>query len=197
MKLFFLPAILAALALSAAALTKTASAGDLKVVDCNGFDLVYDDRSPNTKCFTVEDSGVQVSTKVDRIVVVTSSYELIFTYVAGGHRTYLPIETLQKQVDNAKFFSDTDAWLPERKYDGFDIAVFSGTVKDGEPPVNCAIFARYSGEPGNYEFDGGPGYKNLAQGLYCALSGDAVLMNPPDNFYRVVETVIGKLHMPN
>src|SRR5437764_876997 len=76
-------------------------------------------------------------------------------------------------------------------------AAFEGFQKAGDLPALCAGFSRYSGlSTGPYEYEGGTGYRNHAVGLYCALSGQAALVNPPDNFYRVVEDALGKLHLP-
>jgi len=62
--------------------------------------------------------------------------------------------------------------------------------------MDCAIFSRYSGNPGNYEFDAGPGYPNRVVGYYCAPPG---FLTPPqrgDGFYGLVETALGRLKLP-
>jgi hypothetical protein len=140
--------------------------------------------------------GNQTEAKLQRLVAKGTSYELILTYTASKFRTYLPIRSLRHIIEKNSFFSRTDNWQAIQKFAGFDFAAFNGYGKAGDPPLLCAGFARYSGEPGVGEFEGGPGYKNLADGVYCVLSGDSTLIHPVDNFYRLVESVIGKLHLP-
>jgi hypothetical protein len=165
-------------------------------VDCSTIDLKYDGPATTTKCMALDRFGNQTETKFQRLVAESSSYEMIVTYSAAKFHAYLPIRSLQQQVDDAGYFGDTDNWQPTQKFGGFDIAVFEGFAKAGDKPVLCAAFSRYGGNPGNYEFDGGPGFKNLAEGLYCAFSGQSALISPVDNFYRLIEDVIGKLHWP-
>ena len=188
-------AILAVLAIGAGAFASPACAGEMKEVSCNTIALKYSGEARETKCLYYDDVGNQTEAVVQRIIVKFDTSELIVSHTAGRFRTYLPIQPLRGTV-NGQYFSDTDNWQPETKYAGFDIAAFNGYESSGSQPVLCAAFARYSGNPGNYEFDAGVGYRNLAEGIYCAFSGQAALINPIGNFYRVVEDALSKTQFP-
>jgi hypothetical protein len=188
--------ILALGALGTSLLPSISRAADMKEVACSAIDLKYDGEATTTKCMQVDDVGNQTEAQVQRIIVKTSTSEMIVTYYAGRFRTYFPLRPLHHMIEQGGYFADIDNWQAEHKFGGFDIAAFNGFGKAGDAPTLCAGFARYSGQPGNYEFDGGPGYKNLAEGIYCVFSGEAALINPVDNFYRVVEGVLGKMHLP-
>jgi hypothetical protein len=188
-------AILAALAIGAAVFARPACAGAMNEVSCSSIALKYTGEARETKCLYYDDVGNQTEVVVQRIIVKLGTSELIVSHTASKFRTYLPIQPLRSTV-NGQYFSDTDNWQPEAKYAGFDIAAFNGYEKSGSQPVLCAAFSRYSGNPGNYEFDGGVGYKNEAEGIYCAFSGQAALINPIDNFYRVVEDALSKVQFP-
>ena len=181
---------------STALLPGPSHAADAQEVSCSAIELKYDGPATMTKCLQLDQFGNQTEVKIQRLIAETSSSQLIITYYAAKFRTYFPIRPLRQVINDAHYFSGTDNWQAEQKYAGFDIAAFDGLGKAGDPPTLCAGFVRYSGQPGNYEFDNGPGYRNVAQGLYCVFSGQAALINPPDNFYRLVEDVIGKLHLP-
>ena len=172
-----------------------ARAGDMKEVSCNTIQLKYSGDARETKCLYYDDVGNQTEVVTQRIVVKTGTSELIVSHTASKFRTYLLLHPLRTLIEGA-YFSDTDNWQAETKYAGFDIAAFNGYESSGSQPVLCAAFARYSGNPGNYEFDDGVGYKNLAEGIYCAFSGQAALINPIDNFYHVVEDALSKVQFP-
>ena len=186
-------AICVALAIAAAA--GPARAGDMKEVSCSTIQLKYSGDARETKCLYYDDVGNQTEVVTQRIVVKTGTSELIVSHTASKFRTYLLLHPLRTLIEGA-YFSDTDNWQAETKYAGFDIAAFNGYESSGSQPVLCAAFARYSGNPGNYEFDDGVGYKNLAEGIYCAFSGQAALINPIDNFYHVVEDALSKVQFP-
>jgi hypothetical protein len=188
-------AIFVALTVAVAAVAGPARAGDMKEVSCSTIALKYSGDAKETKCLYYDDVGNQTEAVIQRIIVKTGTSELIVSHTASKFRTYLPIRPLRSSIDG-QYFSDTDNWQAETKYAGFDIAAFNGYENSGSQPVLCAAFARYSGNPGNYEFDGGVGYKNLAEGIYCAFSGQAALINPIDNFYRVVEDALSKVQFP-
>ena len=172
-------------------------AGTAQDVSCSNIELKYEGPTATTKCLQLDDFGNRTEAKIQRLIAQDKSYELILTYYAGKFHTYFPIRSLQQQVDDAAYFADTDNWLPEQKFGGFDVAVFNGFVKSGDKPTLCAAFSRYSGlSSGPYEYEGGTGYRNHTTGLYCAFSGQAALLSPPDNFYRLIESVIGKSHLP-
>jgi hypothetical protein len=127
--------------------------------------------------------------------VDTDSTQFVISYTASKFKTYLLMRPVRSIVEG-QYFSDTDNWQPSTKYAGFEIAAFNGYKSSGSTPVLCAAFARFSGNPGNYEFDAGVGYKNLADGIYCAFSGQAALINPIDNLYRAAEDALAKVTFP-
>jgi hypothetical protein len=188
-------AIFLALTIAVAAVAGPARAGDMKEVSCSTIALKYSGDAKETKCLYYDDVGNQTEAIVQRLIVKTGTSELIVSHTASKFRTYLPMRSLRSMIDGG-YFSDTDNWQAETKYAGFDIAAFNGYESSGSQPVLCAAFARYSGNPGNYEFDDGVGYKNVAEGIYCAFSGQAALINPIDNFYRVVEDALSKMQFP-
>ena len=188
--------ILALGALGTSLLPGISRAADMKEVACSAIDLKYDGEATMTKCMQVDDVGNQTEAQVQRIIVKTSTSEMIVTYYTGKFRTYFPLRSLHNMIEQGRYFADIDNWQAERKFGGFDIAAFNGFGKTGDAPTLCAGFARFSGQPGNYEFPDGPGYKNVAEGIYCVFSGEAALIDPVDNFYRVVEGVLGKMHLP-
>jgi len=188
-------AIFVALTIAVAAVAGPARAGDMKEVSCSTIALKYSGDAKETKCLYYDDVGNQTEAIVQRLIVKMDTSELIVSHTASKFRTYLPMRSLRSMIDGG-YFSDTDNWQAEMKYAGFDIAAFNGYESSGSQPVLCAAFARYSGNPGNYEFDDGVGYKNVAEGIYCAFSGQAALINPIDNFYRVVEDALSKVQFP-
>ena len=172
-------------------------ADDMKTVSCSGFELSYSDASAKQSCAELDQQGNQTEAEYKRLEAETSSYFLTVTVGEGKFKTYFPERELRDQVDSAHFFADTDNWLEIRKFAGFEIAAFDGYRTAGATPTLCVAFSRYTGNmSGQYEYPGGPGYKNHTLGLYCPLTGQAALINPPDNLYRAAEDAIGKLQLP-
>jgi hypothetical protein len=171
-----------------------AEAGEMKEVSCSAIEMKYTGGG-DIACYSYDDQGNQTEAVTQRIVVKTHSSEFVVSYTASKFKTYLLMRPLRSLVEG-QYFADTDNWQLSTKYAGFEIAAFNGYESSGSTPVLCAAFARFSGNPGNYEFDSGVGYKNLADGIYCALSGQAALINPIDNLYRVVEDALGKVAFP-
>ena len=172
-------------------------AASMNEVSCSGFTLSYDGPSATSRCYELDEEGNQTEVKIQRLVAKGASFEMVVTYSAGKFHTYFPIRSLRQQVEENAYFSDTDNWQAEQKFGGFDMAIFQGFAKAGDLPALCVAFSRYGGQStGPYEYDGGVGFRNIAEGLYCALSGQAALVNPPDNFYRLIEGVIGQLQFP-
>src|SRR5260221_5534740 len=160
---------------------------ELKDVDCTGFALSYDGHYATQKCSELDRYGNQTEAVYKRLTIKDTAYEMLVTYAEGKFRTYFPEQSLRDQIEGAHYFSDTDNWQTIRNYGGFEVAVFEGYQKAGSPPILCAGFSRYSGnQSGQYEYPGGPGYPHSALGLYCAFSGQAALINPIDNFYRLM-----------
>jgi hypothetical protein len=185
-----------ALLFAAAALPRPAHSDAMKEVSCSEIGLKYGGTATKTKCLQLDQVGNQTEVEIQRLIVDNATNELIVSYYASKFRTYLPLESLRQIVNGNRYFAETENWQAIHKYAGFEIAAFNGLGKSGDAPILCAGFARFSGEPGNYEFDGGPGYKNLTEGIYCVSSGGAALISPIDNFYSVVDGVIGKLQLP-
>lgn len=185
-----------ALTMSVAATFNIASAASMKEVDCSVLDLKYEAPATKVRCLQLDDVGNQTEVKIERIVATNESSELIFTHYASKFRTYLRLTPLQNTIESEGYFSAIENWQTPEKYAGFDISAFNGVQKSGDAPALCAGFARFSGSPGNYEFDNGPGYKNLDDGIYCVFSGNTGLFNPIENFYRVVEDKISKVNIP-
>ena len=109
----------------------------------------------------------------------------------------MPLHTLQEMTEDSKVFGATADWQPQQSILGFDVAVFSGALKGREIPSLCAIFSRYSGDPGNQvEYSMGPGFKNHLVGYYCAVPASLMLEQQGVGFYSVVQNVIGQLTVP-
>jgi hypothetical protein len=181
-------------------LMATAPAGhaeELKSVSCTGFAMSYADPTAKISCRQLESYGTQTEAAYSEIEAETDSYFLTVQYAKAKFRTYFPARSLRSQIDAAHYFADTDNWQEVRKFDGFEVAAFNGYQKAGDAPVLCAGFLRYSGtQAANYEYDSGPGFPQFAIGLYCAFSGQAALVNPIDNFYRVVQDALRKVTFP-
>lgn len=171
-----------------------ARADQMKEASCSSIELKYSGGG-TAKCYFYDDQGNQTETISQRIVVKTDSYEFVVSHTASKFRTYLLLRPV-RSVITGQYFNDTDNWQPTEKYGGFELAAFNGYESSGSQPVLCVGFARFSGNPGNYEFDAGVGYKNLADGVYCAFSGQAGLINPISNFYHVVEDALNKVTFP-
>lgn len=185
----------AALLLSVSA--AVAHADDLKPTSCTDFELAYSDPAATIKCASLDSYGNQTEVAYSEIEAETDSYYLTVLYAKAKFRTYFPMRSLRNQVDGAHYFSDTDNWQETRQFGGFEVAAFNGYQKAGDQPILCAGFSRYSGkQAANYEYDGGPGFPIHAAGLYCAFKGQAALVNPIDNFYRVVQDALSKITFP-
>jgi hypothetical protein len=149
--------LLSALVFVVATLPSIAQSDEMKDVSCNSFDIGYDGQAATKKCFELHQYGNQTEVKIKRLIAEDTSYEMIVTYSAGLFRTYFPIRPLREQIEGANYFSDTDNWLATKQYAGFEIAVFEGFAKAGDPAALCAAFSRYTGvESGAYEFEGAP-----------------------------------------
>jgi hypothetical protein len=186
-----------ALVLAMVALPVAAQADQMNVVNCDGFDITYDAPGAKQTCYDLDVSGNQTDAEYKRLTSQAANYELTLTYAVGKFRTYFPMRSLREQIEDAAYFADTDDWLGVKKFGGFEVAVFDGFQSAGSKPTLCAAFSRYSGNmSGQYEYPGGPGFPHHALGLYCVFADQQALLNPPDNFYRVVEEAIGRLHLP-
>jgi hypothetical protein len=178
--------------------TTTGHAEDLQQVSCSGFALTYADPAAKITCSQLESYGNQTEAAYSEINAETDSYFFRILYAKAKFHTYFPMRSLRAQIDSSHYFMDTDNWQEIRKFEGFEIAAFNGYQKAGGEPILCAGFSRYSGsQAANYEYDGGPGYPQHATGIYCAFSGQAALINPIDNFYRLVQDALSKMTFPS
>lgn len=173
---------------------REARSDQMKAASCSSIEMKYSGEGTAT-CYFYDDQGNQTETISQRIVIKTSTYEFVVSHTASKFRTYLLLQPV-RNVITGQYFNDTDNWQPAEKYGGFELAAFNGYESSGSQPVLCVGFARFSGNPGNYEFDAGVGYKNLADGVYCAFSGQAALANPISNFYHIVEDALNKVTFP-
>ena len=174
-----------------------AHAEDLKPTSCTGFELAYSDPGATIKCASLDSYGNQTEVAYSQITAENSAYFFTVQYAKAKFHTYFAARTLRQMIDSADYFADTDNWQDVRNFSGFQIAAFNGYQKAGDQPILCAGFLRYSGTTAaNYEYDAGPGFPRFAIGIYCAFSGQAALINPIDNFYRVVQDVLNKVTFP-
>jgi hypothetical protein len=184
-------------ALMLTATPRPSDAEELKPVSCTGFALAYSDPTAKLKCASLDSYGNQTEAVYDQISAETATYFFAMQYAKAKFRTYFTAQSLRNMINDSNYFSDTDNWQEVRSFSGFEVAAFNGYQKAGDPPILCAGFLRYSGtQAANYEYDGGPGFPQFATGIYCAFSGQAALINPIDNFYRVVQDALAKVTFP-
>jgi hypothetical protein len=166
-------------------------------VSCDGFALGFDGPAKKKTC-TVEDNStadLELETKI--LDVTDQTYSLWVTYDHAGMRTYIPAHSVTDLLRGSSSFTHVEQWGVSRSIRGFDVVAFNGVLKGANYELTCGLFARYSGNPGNYEFDGGPGTRNATTGLYCADPGYLSPAQEKTGFYDVVEKVIAKLHLPS
>ncbi len=174
-----------------------AHADDLKPTSCTGFELAYSDPGATIKCASLDSYGNQTEVAYSQITAENSAYFFTVQYAKAKFHTYFPERTLRTVINSTSYFADTDNWQDVRNFGGFQIAAFNGYQKAGDQPILCAGFLRYSGtQAANYEYDNGPGFPRFATGIYCAFTGQAALINPIDNLYRVVQNALAKVTFP-
>jgi len=165
-------------------------------VSCDGFALGYDGTAKKKTC-TVEDNStgdMEVETKV--LDVTDQTFSLWVTYDHTGMRTYIPSHPVTDLLRGSTSFSHVEPWGVSRNVRGFDVIAFNAVPKGQNFEMTCAMFVRYTGNPGNYEFDGGPGTRNATMGMYCADPGFLTPEQEKTGFYNVVDKVIAKLRLP-
>ena len=165
-------------------------------VSCDGFALGYDGPAKKKTC-TVEDNStadLELETKI--LDITDQTFSLWVTYDHAGMRTYIPAHSVTDLLQSFSF-THVEQWGVSRNIRGFDVVAFNGVPKGVKYELTCALFARYSGNPGNYEFDGGPGTRNATTGMYCVDPGFLSPAEEKTGFYDVVEHVIAKLHLPS
>jgi hypothetical protein len=183
-------AIVLAAAIAAAA---PALAGE---VSCSGFALGYDGPAKKTTCRSEDDSTGSMESRTDEIEVIDQAFNLWVSYHHTGLRTYIPSHTVMELLRGSSF-AQVEVLGISRSVRGFDTVAFTTVPSGKNYKLLCALFARYSGNPGNYEFDGGPGTRNAVIGTYCADPGFLTPAQQGDGFYGVVEQTISKLRLPS
>ena len=182
-----------ALLLGLACAERPALAGE---VPCDGFVLGYEGEVKHRKCTEERNASGMTAVEVKQGYFADHAFFILVVYVKSDWRTYLPMRTLQQLVLDGGLFSRTADWQPKRSVRGFEAAAFKGLVAQDGSLLDCAIFSRYFGNPGNYEFTGGPGYPNHLEGYYCAEPGFLTPAQHGDGFYGLVESAIAKLRLP-
>jgi hypothetical protein len=174
-----------------------ARAEDPVAVSCDGFVIGYQGPAKQRGCVIVNvEEGTQTY-KSSQLTVIDHAFFILMYYIESGFKTYMPLHTLQEMTEDSKVFGATGDWQPQRSILGFDVAVFNGALKGREIPSVCAIFSRYSGDPGNgVDYTLGPGFKNHVVGYYCAVTASLTPEQQGEGFYAVVQNVIGQLTVP-
>jgi hypothetical protein len=172
-------------------------ADDPVAVSCDGFVIGYQGPAKQRGCVIVKvDEGTQTYTS-SQLTVIDHAFFILMYYIESGFKTYMPLHTLQEMTEDSKVFGATGDWLQQRSILGFDVAVFNGALKGRAIPSLCAIFSRYSGDPGNQvDYTMGPGFKNHLVGYYCAVTASLMPEQQGEGFYSVVQNVIGQLVVP-
>jgi hypothetical protein len=166
-------------------------------VSCDGFVIGYGGVAKQRSCVIVKiDQGTD-SYKSSQLTVIDHTFFILMYYVESGYKAYLPLHSLQEMTDDSRIFSATGEWQEPRTLLGYDVAVFNGVLKGREIPSVCAVYSRYSGDPGRIEYSRGPGFKNHLVGYYCAVTETLSSEQLGDGFYSVMRDVIGKLQVPS
>jgi len=164
-------------------------------VSCSDFVLGYNGQAKKKTC-TVEDTSTgNLESESKTFEASDHDYTLWLTYHHAGLRTYIPSRSVQELLGGSNF-SQVEPWGESQNIQGFDVLAFDGVPSGEQYKITCAIFARYYGNPGNYEFDAGPGTRNALIGIYCADPGYLTAEQRQAGFYNVVGQVIGKLRLP-
>jgi len=173
-----------------------AAADEVSPVSCDGFALGYDAPALQKTCEYGETSRGQTSWKTSRLQQRGDTYRLEVTYLQSGFRTYMVGHSVTEELGQlaASGFQHVVTIGDARNMRGFEAIAFN--ADEANARMTCGLFVRFSGNPGNYEFPGGPGSKNRTWGLYC--SRQEYLSQPErgEGFYGLLEQVIAKLHVP-
>jgi len=169
-------------------------AGD---VSCEGFALGYDGDARNRKCSVEDTSSGNLVSEVKTLNISDPAFLLSVSFNHTGFRTYIPARSAEELLSGLNGFSSKAPVGEARNIRGFDTIAFNAVPADKSPPLLCALFVCYSGNPGNYEFPGGPGAKDATRGLYCAERGFLTAARQGEGYYDLVGEVIGKLRIPS
>jgi hypothetical protein len=166
-------------------------------VSCDGFALGYTGEAKEKKCSVEDTSTGGLDSQAKILDVVDQTFSLYIEYQTSGFRTYMPAHSATELASGLTGFDRLDPLGAERQVRGFDVYAFKGVPKGKDYALICALFSRYSGNPGNYEFPGGPGAKNMLYGVYCADPGFLTPAQQGAGFYTMVDLVISKLRLPS
>ena len=174
-----------------------AVADEPTVVPCDGFLLGYDGPVKQRQCLIADVHDGTQTMKTHQMMLVDHAFFVLVNYIESGFKTYLPIRKLDEIAQDSRLFSETGDWLEPRRILGLEVAVFNGILKGRQYPDVCAIFSRYSGDPGNqYDSTLGPAFKNHVVGYYCAVPASLTPEQRGEAFYAIVREVIAKLRLP-
>jgi hypothetical protein len=176
----------------------TAAAGPALAgeVSCDGFALGYDGEAKKKTCTVQDNSSANLEMETKILDVSGQTFALWVSYDHAGMRTYIPFRSIT-EILRSTSFSHVEPLGVSRHIQGFDVIAFNGVPKGQNYELTCALFSRYTGSAGNYEFDGGPGTRNATTGMYCADPGFLTPAQQKEGFYTVAEQVIAKLHLPS
>jgi hypothetical protein len=164
-------------------------------VSCDGFALGYDGEAKKKTCTVEDNSSANLELETKILDVSDQTFSLWVTYDHAGMRTYIPFRSITEILHRSSF-SNVEPLGVSRHIQGFDVVAFTGVPKGENYKLTCALFARYTGNAGNYEFDGGPGTRNATMGMYCTDPGFLTPAQQKEGFYTVAEQVIAKLRLP-
>jgi len=189
---------LAFIVLSALASRATQAIADQPVVvSCDGFALGYDGQAHQRKCMTAEVSDGTQTMKSQELIVIDQRFFLLVNFIDSGYRTYLSERSLPDMAEDGKLFRSTTDWQQKQSILGLDVAAFTGVLKGTQSDNECAIFSRYSGNPGNqYDSSLGPAYKKHVVGYYCVVPDSLTPAQQAEGFYPLVQAVLAKLRLP-
>jgi hypothetical protein len=166
-------------------------------VSCDGFPISYAGGAKQRQCLVANVADGIQTMQTHQLMVVDRAFFLLVNYIESGYKTYLPEHKLDEIVEDSRLFAGTADWLTPQSIQGIDVAVFSGMLKGRQYPDVCAIFSRYSGNPGNdYDSSFGPAFKNHVVGYYCVVPASLAVEQRGEGFYSVVQGVIAQLRLP-
>jgi hypothetical protein len=169
-----------------------AAAGE---VSCEGFVLGYDGPAKKKVCAAEDTSTGNLESQSKTLQVTDQTFSLFVSYDHTGMRTYIPSHPVEDLLRDSSF-THVQKWGVSRNIRGFQVIAFNGVGKGDDFELTCALFARYTGNPGNYEFDAGPGTRNAVIGVYCADPGFLTPAQQKEGFYGVIDGMIARLRLP-
>jgi len=165
----------------------------LSPTDCASLDMDFTDGSASKKCQD-GDAGPGLWRATEQVMVVKGNgYFLYVRRVKAGYRSYVTPEQVSDFAEDLikDLFQSSPGVKTHGMVAGYDIATFSGRLRDSpHPGADCFAFVRYGGvinAPGG--FSGAPGYANALAGGYCSKADGGVTD-------ATIQHVLGELHAP-